>query len=190
MNINVDDMVHLMENISEIPFEGVQEIMGEILSSEPMIGWEMGPDPQNEECTYLALTCWGNIDRLLSLSKQLNPPIIGNGWSILVGSPKKNWDGYFEFVDDGGNKFEFEGRSWKYKINKKSEKLHITVFSNDFVDVKNVYDAVYLFMIGEIGEWMFAKYIVVDDIFPLDPLDAIPFGNLYEFLLNTYPDVH
>ena len=152
MLINILDLKHLLNHINQLPSEGVSEIMGEILSKTPWIGWEIGPDSDRDGHIYCALTCDGNRECLQEISDDLGLPIHESNWVIVAGSPPKLWDMYFE-IHDGQNFVEIDAGKWAWHVNQ-SGKLEILLHDVDGIMDKS--EILKIFLIGELGEIIYS----------------------------------
>lgn len=191
MNINRDDIVHLMRNMGNIQAAAFSEIMGEILSKEAEVGWEMGPEIDDERRTYLALTCWGDMECLEAIKSDLSLPIIEGSWSIVAGSPRKNWDRYFEMDCDDRGVIGVEAGVWKWKLNSRSSKVaNLDIYMDkDYGEYSD--RAAALFLIGELGEWFYGSHVALGDVRNLKDSDAsaLEVEQLRPSMKGWFPDI-
>lgn len=146
ININIEDLKHLLRNFDKISTDGISEIMQEILSQTPWIGWEIGPHLDGR--IYCALTCGGDKTCLQEISDTLKLPLSESNWIIIAGSPPKEWDRYFE-IHEGQDFIGVDASAWVWNVNKLGKIEFILSGINSNICKET---ALKLFLIGEIGE--------------------------------------
>lgn len=166
MEISISDLTHLMKNIGSLDGDGIRFFMSKILASEPEIGWEFGPDPIDEGCLVMALTCNGDLDLLNRLNEELALPIKGEGWTLVSGAVPKQWDKYFEILNDDGEVIGIEGSEWMWSLRGLDGIAHIDINLPANLEGKK-FDLIcseFILFSGEIGENNFARLVEVEDV--------------------------
>jgi hypothetical protein len=193
MKLNLSDLRHLMDNLDALPSEGIQEILTEILQGNEFIGWEIGPDPIDYAVTVLALSCHGDKGLLKDLEKDIDFPVVGDCWRIVVGVPPKSWQGYFEIEKDNGDVIPVEGWSWKWReVERDCNGLTVQVLfpPSPILDKDDIKRAGEVLLFGTIGEVNVANLLSVDGYFVIDKncMDCRSVKHLREEFARGFPE--
>lgn len=157
------NLSHLMDNRDRLSEEDFSQLFSEIMSSYPYIGWELGCTPTEPFSDVLSLTVVSDEKEFKHLYDILALPINGDDWDIVAGIPPRNWDLYFQLMNEG-EYIDVEASKWYWDANWKEDSVSLVIYVPEGeLHKKNILkDAVDIAIVGELGELNIAKY--VDDI--------------------------
>lgn len=109
------NLAHLMKHRTQIDRTAFAELMGQILDSWPGVAWEFGPDPSAPHIDRLSLSVdeGAKVSSKRMIAAQL--PLIGDGWTIALGIPPRDWEMYFEATLNG-HELGIEGATWRWRM--------------------------------------------------------------------------
>jgi hypothetical protein len=109
------NLSHLMHHREQAGLEGFPELMGQILGPWADMGWELGPDLVAPGIDRLSLSLWDVLELRIDPPLAVQLPVNGEGWTIGLGIPPRDWEIYFEATMNGQD-LQIEGREWFWAI--------------------------------------------------------------------------
>ena len=183
------DLVHLMENREKASTEAFSELLDEIVRLNGC-GWELGPDPADITKDILAFSTLGdraNVDRI---REEMDLPLTGDDWSVIIGIPPRIWDRYFEYTAANGSVYEIEGLSWRYSMIETGGRAEILLDPSP-----NKYPAICeelarILCVGELGEENLDDFVSAVSCANLASSEGKPLSYLREDFVRRFPACH
>jgi hypothetical protein len=196
----LSNLSHLMKHREQAGEEGFSELMGQILSQSPDMGWELGPDLLAPDTYRLSLSSWDVLELCTNplLAEQL--PVKGDGWVIGLGMPPRDWEMYFE-ANMNGKDLAIEGSEWFWTIadvepNPDADvdkQVMITIApSSQFATLtdEELEEFAGIIVTGELGELNVARFVRWIDVSTTkEGSDAwFPMDSLRKKFVEKFPD--
>lgn len=196
----LSDLSHLMNHREQAGAEGFSELMGEILGQSYDMGWELGPDLLAPDSYRLSLSLWDVRELRTDPPLAGHLPVKGEGWTIGLGIPPRDWEMYFA-AKMNGKDLEIEGSEWFWAIADVDpdpeadvdKQVVITIApSGQFATLNDeeLEEFAGIIVTGELGESNVAKFVRWIDVSPTrQGADAwFPMDSLRKTFVEKFPD--
>jgi len=196
----LNNLSHLMNHREKAGDAGFSELMAQILSQWPDVGWELGSDPVSPDIDRLSLSV-DDVPELRSnptLAAQL--PLKGEGWIIGLGIPPRDWEMYFE-AEMNGKDLKIEGSEWFWTIvdvdpepdAEVDQQMMITIApSSQFEKLTDdeLGELAGIIVTGELGESNVSRFVRWIDVSPTRQGSGewFPMDSLRKRFVEKFPD--
>lgn len=186
---------HLMLHREKLNIGGFRDLMTQILTQIPSVGWELGSDPNNPNRDILSLTTGGDLKELTKLNSFLSLPIETEDWDIIIGIPPRDWERCFEISMESGEIFNINASSWYWSSEWRKESMSLSLYIPDkeFLKSDVLEEAAKVLAVGELGESNVYKYIqnMTYNVLPIPTkLNQQRINSLRKEFVEHYPNCH
>ena len=180
------DIIEFMDSLSKLSDKEIVNFISKKMAFSGH-GWEIGPDLENGNTMTFSISAFGGGDFIDDLESTLELPLFGNGWSVQIGIPPRDWEKYFHYTDFRDRIHEIEGSRWRFDLINQCNQVKIILYPHPEIDPDIFDDVARILCVGELGEKNIIDFVSEIDFLEYTPDNGKPLSHLRKCFLRIFP---